>query len=223
MVQAKPLMSPYPGTDAPVVPGAGMLPELPSVLGGEPLQLDGFAADSPEGAARLRGVVREQFDFVWRYVRRLGVPDTEADDAAQQVFWVFARRLADVVPGCERAFLCSTAVRVASDVRRARSRRREVSSGTNEIETADTSPGPEELSDRLRSRALLDEVLSAMPLDLRAVFVLYELEELSVVQIAAMLEVPTGTAASRLRRAREAFQSIVQRMKARGTIPGAIR
>jgi RNA polymerase sigma-70 factor (ECF subfamily) len=61
----------------------------------------------------------------------------------------------------------------------------------------------------------LDEVLDALPMDLRAPFVLFELEELSTAEIAAMLSVPAGTVASRLRRAREEFRAIVARVRAR--------
>jgi RNA polymerase sigma-70 factor (ECF subfamily) len=48
-------------------------------------------------------------------------------------------------------------------------------------------------------------VLDRMPEELRAVFVLFELEELSVDEIARLLTLPRGTAATRLRRSREVF------------------
>jgi RNA polymerase sigma-70 factor (ECF subfamily) len=54
-----------------------------------------------------------------------------------------------------------------------------------------------------------------MPLELRAVFVLFELEQIKVAEIATMLGIPEGTAASRLRRAREHFQDAVRRLEAR--------
>jgi RNA polymerase sigma-70 factor (ECF subfamily) len=64
-------------------------------------------------------------------------------------------------------------------------------------------------------RAVLRAVIDAIPTDLRVVFVLFELEELTLAQIAAMVGIPIGTAASRLRRARESFHGIVRRMQAR--------
>src|SRR5262245_58299657 len=76
--------------------------------------------------ARLRVLVGEHFDFIWRSLRRLGVPHTDVDDCAQQVFWVAARKLSMIAEGSERAFLFSTALRVASDARRSRMRRRGV-------------------------------------------------------------------------------------------------
>ena len=57
--------------------------------------------------------------------------------------------------------------------------------------------------------AILDEILSEMPVEQRAVFVLFELEELSGEEIAALLAVPEGTVRSRLRLARRAFSKSV--------------
>ena len=79
--------------------------------------------------------------------------------------------------------------------------------------------GPEGVADRERARALLDSVLDQMDDPLRTVFVLFEMEELSTAEIAAMVDVPTGTAASRLRRAREQFHAIIKRMRAGGQLP----
>lgn len=62
------------------------------------------------------------YPFLWRSLRRLGLQAADVDDAAQQVLSVFARRLGDIEVGAERAFLFQTAVRVASDARRAQAR-----------------------------------------------------------------------------------------------------
>ena len=59
-----------------------------------------------------------------------------------------------------------------------------------------------------------------LSLEQRAVFVLYELEELSVPDIAELLGVPVGTAASRLRRARAAFSAASEHWRQTGQIPG---
>ena len=168
----------------------------------------GSAAD-----ARLRDMVGSHFDFIWRSLRRLGVPNTDVDDCVQQVFWVAARKLDLITDGSERAFLFSTALRVASDARRSRLRRREVHQEDEAFAPCDTGPRPDEVADQKRARALLDEVLGAMPIELRTVFVLFELEEMPTQEIAALLELPTGTVASRLRRAREEFHKAVTRLK----------
>lgn len=168
--------------------------------------------------ARLRALVDGQYDFIWRSLRRLGVPDTDTDDCSQQVFLVASRKLDDILPGAERAFLFSTALRVASDARRSRQRRREVFEDVDE--PRDPAPDPEQVVEQKRARALLDEVLDSLPMELRAVFVLFELEELPSADIAEVLAIPIGTVASRLRRAREEFQRIVARLKAREAFDG---
>ena len=159
----------------------------------------------------LRRVFREHYDRIWRLLRSLGVPSDRVDDAAQQVFLVYAQRQRDVVPGSEGSFLYGTALRVARNLRLARIR--EVPADVEE--TPPVEPvGADELSDQKRARELLDRILGDMEADLRAVFVLYEVEELTVPQIAGLLDVPLGTAASRLRRAREQFASMVKRYAA---------
>ncbi|HXX68909.1 MAG TPA: sigma-70 family RNA polymerase sigma factor [Polyangiaceae bacterium] len=162
---------------------------------------------------RLRRIVDTHYDFVWRTVRHFGVDESSAEDAAQQVMCVLARRLDEVAPGAEAAFLFSTALRVASEARRA-ARRRPIADVPDLDAIAAGVPSPEELVDERSAREVLRRVLDAIPFDLRVVFVLFELEELTVAQVAALIGIPVGTAASRLRRARETFHAIVRRMHA---------
>jgi len=163
--------------------------------------------------ARLRTMLDEHFDFVWRSLRRLGLAAHAADDGTQQVFVVASRRLGDIAPGCERAFLFRTAMRVACSERRTVARRREVL--CEPPDAGDGAARPDELLDQRRARELLEQVLASLPLDLRTVLVLFEFEELSIDEIAETLGIPRGTAASRLRRAREEFSDAIARWKAR--------
>ena len=161
----------------------------------------------------LAELFHAHFDLIWRTVRRLGVPPAAIDDAAQEVFVVASRKLDVIEPGKERAFLCAIAMRVASDARRAQSRR-----GTSVAVDADVlvdaTPTPEDLLDQKRAREHLDALIARMPEDVRAVFVLYELEGLTMAEIAAALELAPGTVASRLRRGREQFNTMVARIDA---------
>src|SRR5216684_1440601 len=100
---------------------------------------------SARSDARLRAMVESQFDFIWRSLRRLGVPTDAVDDAAQRVFWVAAKNLARIEASTERAYLFGTAMRVASDIRRARSRGREVQGDAEIAFAAHPMPGPDEL------------------------------------------------------------------------------
>jgi RNA polymerase sigma-70 factor (ECF subfamily) len=160
---------------------------------------------------RWRALVHDHVDFIWRALRRLGVLEADLADAVQQVFLVTARKLDLVREGSEQGFLFQTAVRVASDSRRTRTRRREVPDDVL-YSYPDERPGPDaDLEARLR-RAQLDRVLDKMPIELRAVFVLSEIEELTMAQIAVMMGTPPGTVASRLRRARVEFSEHVARL-----------
>ncbi|MBI4704839.1 MAG: sigma-70 family RNA polymerase sigma factor [Deltaproteobacteria bacterium] len=175
-----------------------------------------------DAPARVRRIFGEQCRFVWRYLRRLGLSEAEADDVAQKVFMVLARRIDEVERDKERSFLCGTAVRVCSEHRRRQAQRLELAQGAA-LGAGEGAPLPDDIADRRRARALLDEVLGKMGLDLRAVFVLFELEERSMAEIAELLGLPAGTVASRLRRARESFRAIVRRMRAGGQLPGGGR
>jgi len=181
-----------------------------------------IGGDRARDDARLRTMLAEHFDFIWRSLRRFGLSADRADDAAQQVFLIASRRLAEIKEGSERSFLFGTALRVASEARRSASRRPEIAHA-DVPEAADTQPAPDELLDRHRARAVLDRVLEAIDMELRVVFILFELEEMSTIQIGELLEIPVGTASSRLRRAREAFEAVVKRMKARGELRGGAR
>jgi RNA polymerase sigma-70 factor (ECF subfamily) len=183
-----------------------------SLTQSDPLQ-SGAATNAKADLATL---VRTQFGFVWRTLRRFGVPQGDADDAAQQVFMVLARKHCDIEPGAERAFLFGTAVRIASRSRRTRQRRRE------ELEdTFDTllgaSPDPEAVLEQRQATELLSAILETMPDDMRAAFVLCEVEQLTMIEVAELLGVPQGTIASRLRRAREQYDAAVGRLRKRLT------
>jgi RNA polymerase sigma-70 factor, ECF subfamily len=162
----------------------------------------------------LDQLFQAHYDLVWRSLRRLGLQPDDADDAAQEVFLVAQRRLPDIVPGRERGFLLGTAVRVVSRRRRDIGRRRE--QPEDELgELADPALDPADELERKREREILDMILESMPLEVRAVFVLYELERLTTAEIAEDLELPSGTVASRLRRARELFATACSRVQAR--------
>jgi RNA polymerase sigma-70 factor (ECF subfamily) len=168
------------------------------------------AAPTAVEKARLAGLVAEHFELIWRTLARIRVPSADLADCVQQVFIVASRRLSSIAEGSERSFLLGTAIRVARDARRTLGRRREVPEDEG-VEPLSLDPSPDELTDQKRLRAVLDQVLAAMPEELREVFVLFELEEMSTPEIATLLEIPTGTVASRLRRAREEFDRRVAR------------
>jgi glucose/mannose transport system substrate-binding protein len=150
---------------------------------------------------RLRRVAERSRAGLARYLARIGVPQGEVDDAIQEALVVVASRLADLPPGSENAFLFATALRLAQNIRRGLRRRQAATDKLLRL-PSDPVPSAEELTDRLRGRTMLEEALAALPGDVRLVFLLFELHEMPVADIAGRLGVPEGTVASRLRRAR---------------------
>jgi RNA polymerase sigma-70 factor, ECF subfamily len=205
------VVSPVPSSDGVLsVPGRA-LAASPEVE----LQERTPAAEGLDSARRFRSIVDQHFAFIWRALRGLGIPAHSVDDAAQQVFLVTSRKLADIPVGNERAFLFGTALGVAANARRSRARSREVLDEEALRVQADDAPNGEELCELRERRALLDRVLAEMPDDLRVVFVLFVLEGLTAAAISKLLEIAPGTVASRLRRARESFHAISKRVQAR--------
>lgn len=172
-------------------------------------------------------LAEQNIDFVFRCLRRSGLDEATADDAVQQVFVIASTKLASIEGGKEKAFLYGTARNVAAQQRRAHARRAEVEyveSSDHEdggITQSGTGPSLEELLDQRRARELLDEVLASLPDNLRDVFVLSEVEELSASEVAECLEIPLGTVASRLARAREVFDQTLARIQKRRAFRGA--
>jgi RNA polymerase sigma-70 factor (ECF subfamily) len=184
----------------------------PSTVASEPWDL-GLETE-PGGQARVHALVVEHFDFIWRLLRRFGVPESGADDAAQQVFLTATKRLSQIAVGSEQSYLFGVALRVAADERKKRQRRREATIGDDAEHVAQV-PAPDELLEQRRARELMDHVLETMPTALRSVLVLYEMEEMTMVEIATMLGIPPGSVASRLRRARAHFHDYVRRYQAK--------
>jgi RNA polymerase sigma-70 factor (ECF subfamily) len=167
----------------------------------------------PASPLELRALFEQHYAFVWRLLRRLGVLSAELDDAAQEVFWVTARRLSDIVPGREKPFLYGVALRVAAGEARRR-RSVPVAGDAEELgNLVDPEPTPEDQVVQRQARILLDLALDRLPSELRTVFVLAELEGLQVADIALLEGLPLGTASSRLRRAREEFAAIAKRLR----------
>jgi RNA polymerase sigma-70 factor (ECF subfamily) len=164
-------------------------------------------------ASRVRAIVEASYDFLWRCLRHFGVPEAGVEDAAQQVLVVVARRIDEIGEGKERAFLLACALRAASEARRASRRRREVAAEDALDAIAAETPSLDELLDQRRARDALVAVLGTLPDDLRTVFVLFELEEMTAPEIARLLSIAPGTVASRLRRAREMFGARVRRLE----------
>jgi RNA polymerase sigma-70 factor (ECF subfamily) len=158
---------------------------------------------------RLEQMFTAHHVAVWRTLRRRGLSPEAAADATQQCFLIAAERLEDIRKGSERAFVLGTALRLASTAIRT-DRRWQLED--NMVLRASPARA-DEIADRRRAVDLMDRVLSRLHPDLLEVFVLFEIEGLPTPEIAKMINIPVGTAASRLRRAREEFRAVVARLE----------
>jgi len=165
---------------------------------------------SAEARKRLERIFEDNNVFVWRLLRRLGLNRDCAADMTQQAFLIFAERLDGINRGSERAFLFGTALRLAHTASRM-DRRWVLEEDLDRRSRA--APDAEELADQHRATQILDRVLAAMPKELSTVFILFELEGFSAPEVARFVGIPVGTAASRLRRARELFRAGVAKVR----------
>jgi RNA polymerase sigma-70 factor (ECF subfamily) len=163
-----------------------------------------------EAGERLERMFRDHHERVWRTLRRFGLAPEAAADATQQAYLIAAERIGDIRPGSERAFLIGTALRLGRGAYRS-GRRLELSEAMDQRE----NPGSraDDLVEHQRRLTLAERVLSTLEPDLLEVFVLFELEGMTTPQIAELVGVPLGTAASRLRRAREAFREAASKIE----------
>lgn len=161
----------------------------------------------------FRLVFETECAFVWNTLRRLGIPDRDADDAAQDVFVVVHRHLADYDPSRPlRPWLFGICYRVAiAHRRRARTTREKLDEVSD---VPDSTRGADEQLAKEQDKDLVRRALDALDIDRRAIIVMHEYEGYAVPQIAETLGIPLNTAYSRLRLAREQFVAAVRRLQA---------
>lgn len=194
----------------------GIAPGSPLVIDiGEPASTAAIRVAPPpstvstESSEDRAEELASHLDFLWRFACRMGVGTATAEDLAHEAFVIALGRADTIVVGKERSFLLSIVVNM---VRRERTRR------NRHEELVEEPPGrdddaPDRALDDKRARELLDRSLDALDDDLRAVFVLHEIEEETMADIAQLLSLAPGTVASRLRRAREEWKRATERLK----------
>lgn len=154
-------------------------------------------------------VYEGQFEFVWRSLRRLGVAVAGLDDATQEVFLVVHRRLHEFEG---RARLTTWLFRIALNVAQ-HHKRRALRKATDPLpDTVAASAGsPQDVLTRREDFELVYGMLAKLDDEKRTVFVMAELEEMSISEIAEVLGVPVNTVYSRLRVARQQFVEHLRR------------
>ncbi len=165
-------------------------------------------------------VYREEFAFVWRSARALGVKPPALDDVAQEIFVVVHRRLTEFAGRSTlRTWLSGIVLNVVRHHRRSVARK-----SPHELsreEPADPAllhargRDPHEAAELAEGTRLLQQILDELDDDKREVLVLAELEELPIREMAEALGLKLNTAYSRLRLARADFDEALARHRAR--------
>jgi RNA polymerase sigma-70 factor (ECF subfamily) len=168
----------------------------------------------PVAALSLERVYAEHAPFVWRTVRRLGVPAASVEDAVQDVFIVVHRRLAEFEGrSTVRTWLFGIVRRVVRDHRP--SKRQE----PTDASALDAFPGREDgplvLAERAQAARVLLGLLDELDEDKREAFILVDLEEMSVPEAAEAISANTNTVYSRVRAARQELEQALGRARAR--------
>ena len=152
---------------------------------------------------------QRELDYIYRTLQRLGAPPSDVEDLAQDVFLALRGswpRYDSTRP--LRPYLFGIAFRLTSAHQR--KRRRELAIGI--VETDDAGPRADDMLQSKQARALVLAALERIPLPRRAVLVMRDLDDISVDEIAAVLEIPLFTAYSRLRKARRELEAAVRRL-----------
>jgi RNA polymerase sigma-70 factor, ECF subfamily len=165
-------------------------------------------------APPFSAVYRAYFDFVWSSARRQGVGLEAIDDFVQEVFIVIHDRLHTLEhPEAIRSWIYGIVRRRVSTYHRSR-RTRGDSGSVPLFDTPTREPTPLDAAEHRDQVELLSSLLEKLDSAKREVFVLAELEELTVPEIADLLGIPLNTVYSRLRAARQTFDEAFTRHKA---------
>jgi RNA polymerase sigma-70 factor (ECF subfamily) len=152
---------------------------------------------------------QQQLDYIHATLRRLGTARADIEDLTQEVFLALRRAWAT----CDltrplRPYLFGIAFRIAAAHRRKRGR--EVPVAAIEA-TDDRSADLDEVLQSKQARMLVLAALERVPLRRRAVLVMHDLDDVPVVQVAAVLGIRVFTAYGRLRKGRRELASALRR------------
>lgn len=174
--------------------------------------------DEPRPAADaippFRQIYVDHAPGAWRALRRLGVREADVEDACQDVFVVVHEKL-DRFDRARplRPWVLGICVKVAAKYRRRAHVQRET---TTDAPFAITEPLQPRALEARQARELLEHILARLTDEQREVFVLFELQELPMAEVAAIVEVPLQTAYSRLHAARKHVDAQIERLQSRG-------
>jgi len=139
-------------------------------------------------------------------LRRFGVRDADLEDVAHDVFSTAWRRLDTWEPTRPmRPWLFGIAFRVVGNRKAAQHGKEELASHLEH--TNDAGARPDEILEGEVTRRHVLRALDALPLEQRALFVGHDIEKTPITELAQTFEIPLNTAYSRLRLARQRFET----------------
>jgi RNA polymerase sigma-70 factor (ECF subfamily) len=178
---------------------------IPGVVG---LPAEASASSPPRV---FQALFEQEAAYVGRTLRYLGVREPDLEDSCQEVFVVIHRQLARFREGSLRAWVRQICVHVASNYRRSRRRRRE--DAVAEVPEVAVAAVQDEAIAQREGRLRLLAVLDGLSEEQRTAFVLFEIEQLTMVETAEALGCPLQTAYSRLYAARAKVQAAMKGMQ----------
>jgi RNA polymerase sigma-70 factor (ECF subfamily) len=171
-----------------------------------------------EPAPTFRDIFEREYGYVRHVARRMGIRERELDDLVADVFLTVHRKLDEFQQGFPlRPWLFGITFRVVVGTKRRFGYSREQLSDALPNDSADSGPGADEQMETEERRRMVHEALLELDVGKRAVFILHELDEVPMADIATVLDVPTNTAYSRLRLARKEFRVALERVVSRSS------
>jgi RNA polymerase sigma-70 factor, ECF subfamily len=158
-------------------------------------------------------VFKNELDYVFATLQRLGVARGEIEDLAQEVFIVLFRNWTDLdTTRSLRAYLFGVSFRIVCAHRRRRAR--EIPHPT--LEATDGAPSPEGALQSKESIALLVSALESIPLPRRAVVIMHYLDGVPIADVARTLSISRFGAYTRLRKGRKELTVALRRVSREG-------
>jgi RNA polymerase sigma-70 factor (ECF subfamily) len=172
------------------------------------------ARDAPADAATLNltTIYRDHGQFIWLSLQRFGVRLPDLDDLAHDVFMVVHRKVSRLDPrGPIKPWLFGICMRIAANYRRRRRWKVEIPSSGRDHNRAAGLALADDLLIKAEDRELAERALAILDVGKRAIFVMFEIEEMPCAEIAELMNVPVGTVYSRLHAARRQLHEALAR------------
>lgn len=173
------------------------------------------SSDGSVELAEFRALYDHFFPLVWRWASHLGVPRDALDDVVQEVFLtIHGKRDQFEGRSSLKSWVFGVTVRVTRNYRRRKSAGPS-GDGCEMDDLPDKLAQPEAEAEQGEALTLLQQILNELDADKREIFVLADLDQLTTLEIAELLQLNSNTVTSRLRRARDEVRAAWERAKAR--------